>query len=90
MTPWLVLTAFVAAMNLAVFIAFRGRWDRFVAVLIVASIIGTIVGNAIGERTGVELVRIGDFHVIVASIGAQVCMLVATLLTQLGPSRRSE
>jgi hypothetical protein len=90
MTPWLVLTAFVAAMNLAAFIAFRGRWDRFVPVLLVASVIGTILGNAIGERTGVELVRIGDFHVIVASIGAQLSMLVATLLTQLGPSRHSE
>ncbi|TMB58181.1 MAG: hypothetical protein E6J47_00490 [Chloroflexi bacterium] len=90
MTPWLVLTAIVAAMNLAAFIAIRGRWDRFVAVLLLASVIGAILGNAIGERTGVELVRIGDFHLVIASVGAQLCMLVATLLTQLGPSRRSE
>jgi hypothetical protein len=90
MTPWLVLTAFVAAINLAAFTAIRGRWDRLMPILLVASLIGTILGNAVGERTGLEVVRIGDFNLVLASAAAQLSMLVATLLAQLGPSRRPE
>jgi hypothetical protein len=90
MTPWLVLTAFVAAINLAAFTAIRGRWDRLMPILLVASLIGTILGNAIAARTGLELVRIGDFNLVLATAAAQLSMLVATLLAQLGPSRRPE
>jgi hypothetical protein len=87
MTPWMVLTAFVAAINLTVFIALRGRWDRRVLILLLASLLGTATGNAIGARTGLELVRIGDFHLLAASLGAQLAMLATDLLAQLGASR---
>lgn len=87
MTPWMVLTAFVAAINLTIFIALRGRWDRRVLGLLLASLLGTATGNAIGARTGLELVRIGDFHLLAASLGAQLAMLATDLLAQLGPSR---
>lgn len=87
MTPWMVLTAFVAAINLTAFIAVRGRWDRGLIPLALAALIGTIGGNAIGARTGLELVRIGDFHLLSACVAAQLAMLVAALLAQLGPSR---
>jgi hypothetical protein len=87
MTPWMVLTAFVAAINLTVFIALRGRWDRRLLILLLASLLGTATGNAIGARTGLELVRIGDFHLLAASLGAQLAMLATDLLAQLGPSR---
>jgi hypothetical protein len=87
MTPWMVLTVFVAAINLTIFIALRGRWDRRVLFLALASLVGTVAGNAIGGRTGLELVRIGDFHLVAASLGAQLAMLATDLLAQLGPSR---
>jgi hypothetical protein len=87
MTPWMVLTVFVAAINLTAFTAFRGRWDRRLWVLALASLLGTIVGNAIGSRTGLELVRIGDFHLVSSCLGAQLAMLATDLLAQLGPSR---
>ena len=86
MTPWMVLTALVAAINLAAFTTLRGRWDRRLLVLGVASLIGTAAGNAIGVRTGLELVRIGDFHLVAASLAAQLAMLVTDLLAHLGPA----
>lgn len=87
MTPWMVITAFVAAINLMVFTALRGRWDRRLVVLFFASLLGTATGNAIGARTGLELVRIGDFHLLAACLAAQLAMLATDLLAQLGPSR---
>lgn len=85
MGPWIVLAAFVAAINLLAFIAVRGRWGRLVPFLAVASLIGTVAGNAVGSRTGLELVRIGDFHVVAASVLAQLAMLAVTLLSVIGP-----
>jgi hypothetical protein len=85
MGPWIVLVAFVAAINLVAFIAVRGRWGRLVPLLAVASLVGTVAGNAVGSRTGLELVRIGDFHVVAASVLAQLAMLAVTLLSAIGP-----
>lgn len=87
MTPWMVLTALVAAINLMAFTALRGRWDRRLLILFLASLVGTATGNAIGGRTGLELVRIGDFNLVAACLGAQLAMLATDLLAQLGPSR---
>jgi hypothetical protein len=87
MTPWMVLTVLVAAINLMAFTALRGRWDRRLVILFVAALIGTAAGNAIGARTGLELVRIGDFHLLAACLGGQLAMLATDLLAQLGPTR---
>lgn len=90
MTPWMVLVAFVAAINLTAFTALRGRWDRRFLVFGLASLLGTIAGNAIGARTGLELVRIGDFNLVAACLTAQAAMLVTDLLGHLGPARDGE
>ena len=90
MTPWMVIVAFVAAINLTAFVALRGRWDRRLPLLAVASLLGTIAGNAIGARTGLELVRIGDFNLVAACLAAQLAMLVTDLLRHLGPTRDVE
>ncbi len=90
MSPWLVLVAFISAINLAAFIALRGRWDRLLPALAVAAVAGTVAGNAIGQRTGLELFRIGDFNVVAASVIAQLAMLVVSLLAHLGPSAAGE
>jgi hypothetical protein len=90
MTPWMVLVAFVAAINLTAFIALRGKWDRRVWLLALASLLGTVAGDAIGARTGLELVRIGDFNLVAACLAAQLTMLVTDLLGHLGPGRDVE
>jgi len=90
MTPWMVLVAFVAAINLTAFTALRGKWDRRVILLALASVLGTIAGNAVAARTGLELVRIGDFHLVAACLAAQLAMLVTDLLGHLGPTRDGE
>lgn len=90
MTPWLLLVAMVAAINLSAFIALRGRWDRMLLPLAVAAVIGTAAGNAIAQRTGLEVVRIGDFHLLAASVVAQLTMLATDLLGHLGPSGPGE
>ena len=85
--PWVVWVPLLALINLLVFVAIRGRWGRVVLVLGLASIAGVVIGDWVAERLGLELLRIGDMHVIAASIGAQLLMVAVTLLAALGPVR---
>jgi len=85
MIVWLILVGFTAAINLFVFIAVRGRWGRLVYILFVASFVGTVIGNLVAERLGVELLRIGSFNLLPASVAAQLAMVATTLLAAMAP-----
>jgi hypothetical protein len=85
MSPWVVLTALVAAINLAAFLVMRGRWGRIVVPLAMAALIGTAAGDLAGSAVGLEVLRIGDFHLLAASVGAQLGMLVTVLVSAMLP-----
>jgi len=87
MPPWLVWMPLLAAINLFLFIAARGRWGRIVLPLAIASLVGVATGDWLASVTGLEVVRIGDMHVVAASVMAQLLMLAVTLLAALGPVR---
>jgi hypothetical protein len=88
--PWLVWVPLLALVNLLVFVAIRGRWGRSVLALGLASVAGVVIGDWVGDLVALDLVRIGDMHVVAASIGAQVLMVAVTLLAALGPVRVEE
>ncbi len=86
MTPWLLLTVLVAGINLAALLLLRGRWGRIVLLLLPAAVAGTAAGEAIGGAAGLEVVRVGDFHLFGACLGAQLAMVVVLLLSNALPS----
>ena len=85
--PWVIWVPMLALINLLAFIAVRGRWGKSVMVLAVAAVIGVVIGDQVGGRTGLELLRIGDMHIVAASVAAQVLMVAVSLLSALGPIR---
>ena len=88
--PWLVWYPALALINLLVFVAIRGRWGRSVFLLAIAALAGVAAGDRLGDATGLEILRIGDMHVVAASVTAQAFMLVVALLAALGPIRFEE
>lgn len=90
MPPWLIWVPMLALINLLVFIAIRGRWGKSVLLLAVVAVIGVVIGDQVGERTGLEPLRIGDMHIVAASVAAQVLMVAVSLLSALGPIRVEE
>lgn len=86
MTPWLLITVLLALINLAAFLVVRGRWGRVVGLLALASLLGTIAGDAVGDATGLDILVLGDYHVLAACIGAQVLMLGTLLLMAMLPT----
>jgi hypothetical protein len=85
MTPWIAVGVLGALANLFAFLAVRGRWGRMTLALGAASLAGMLAGSAIGDRVGLDLLRIGDVGLVAGSIGAQLAMLAALLLSTMGP-----
>ena len=85
--PWVIWVPLLALLNWLVFLAIRGRWGRSALALALAAVIGVVIGDQVAERTGLEVLRVGDMHVLAASVAAQVLMLVVSLLSALGPIR---
>ncbi|MGH2383101.1 MAG: hypothetical protein ACRDG7_18015 [Candidatus Limnocylindria bacterium] len=90
MPPWLVWVPILAIINLLLFIVVRGRWGKSVLALAVAAVIGVVIGDQVAGLTQLEVLRIGDMHVVAASVGAQLFMVAFTLLGALGPIRVEE
>ena len=86
MIAWLILVAFTAGINLFLFIAVRGRWGPLVPILAIAALAGTVAGNEVGRRLGMDLLRIGGFEPVAASAAAQIAMLATVLLAALAPT----
>jgi hypothetical protein len=89
-TPWLLITVLLAGINLLGLLAILGRWGRMVLALAMAALLGTALGNAVGALTGLELLRLGDYHVVAASVGAQLAMLATLLLAALLPGHAAD
>lgn len=93
--PWAIWTVLVAAINLTLFIAIRGRWGRQALVLALAALAGTAAGNGIAGLVGFDVLVLGEFHLAAAIIGAQVALVTTAALVTLlsppdGPSRRRD
>lgn len=89
MVPWLIWTALVGAINLTLFVAIRGRWGREAIGLVLAALAGTAAGDSLAGLVEFDLLRLGEFHLAGAIIGAQLALVtVAALATILAPPIR--
>ncbi len=88
--PAPVLALLVGIFHTALFVLIRGSAGGQLPLLVVAAFLGAWAGDAIGARLGLNLLQIGDFHLVAASIMAWVGIGVVTLVAVLGPSRRSK
>jgi hypothetical protein len=83
---WTIWTVLVATINLTLFVAVRGRWGREAPALVIAALVGTAAGNFLAGLLGVDLLVLGEFHVLGAALGAQLALIttaaVATLLSR--------
>ena len=86
--PALVLGALVGLLHTSICVLIRGSAGGRLPLLVVAAVLGAWAGDALADRLGFELLRIGDFHLIGASIGAWVGLGVVSVIAVLGPSRR--
>jgi hypothetical protein len=86
--PAPVLALLVGVFHTALYVLIRGSAGGQLALLLLAAFLGAWAGDAIGARLGVDLLRIGDFRIIAASIVAWLGIGVVSVVAVLGPTRR--
>ena len=84
--PALILGALVGIFHASLYVLIRGSAGGRLPLLLIASVLGAWAGDALADRLGLDLLVIGDFHVIGASIAAWIGIAIVSVVAVLGPS----
>ncbi len=88
--PAPILALLLGAFHTALFLFVRGRGGAQILIVFVAASLGAWAGDAVGGRLGIDPLRIGDFHLLVASVVAWAGILFVEVLFILGPAGAPE
>jgi hypothetical protein len=86
--PAVVLAVIVGLFHVSAYVFIRGRAGARVPLLVVAAILGAWAGDAIGGRIDIDPVRVGEFHMLFASVVAWLGIGLVAILALLAPERR--
>ena len=84
--PAHVLAVLVGLFNAAMLVFIRGSAGAGLILLALAAILGAWAGDAIGGWLPFDPIRVGDFHVVSASVMAWLGMGFIAVISVLGPS----
>ncbi len=87
--PAPVLAILVGVFHSALFVLLRGSAGGQLPLLVLAAVLGALAGDALGARLGVDLLRIGDFRLVAASVMAWLGIGIVAIVAILGPERRA-
>jgi hypothetical protein len=88
--PAPILAAIVGLFHVSAYVFIRGRAGARLPLLILAAVLGAWAGDAVGARLSVDPIRIGDFHLVSASVVAWFGIGLVAVLAILAPQRRPE
>ncbi len=84
--PAPILGVLVGVLHTALFVFIRGEsGGRRLPIVLLAAVLGAFLGDAIGERLGIELLSLGDFHLLSASLAAWAGIIVVAIAGVLAP-----
>jgi len=86
--PALILGALVGIFHASLYVLIRGSAGGRLPLLVLASVLGAWAGDALADRLGIDLLVIGDFHLVGASFTAWVGIGIVSVVAVLGPSGR--
>lgn len=84
-----MLAILVGLFHSALYVAIRGSAGGRLPLVALAAVLGAWAGDAIGGRLGLNLLAIGDFRLVAASVVAWLGIGVVAVVAILGPARRS-
>jgi hypothetical protein len=87
--PAVVLAAIVALFHVSAYVFIRGKVGARLPLLLVAAFLGAWAGDALAGRLNVDPIRIGDFHVVAASILAWLGIGFVAIIAVMAPPRRT-
>ncbi|HEY3523147.1 MAG TPA: hypothetical protein VGK63_05555 [Candidatus Limnocylindrales bacterium] len=88
LSPAPVLSLLVGIFWSAASVLLRGTIGGRLPLVVVVAALGAWAGDSIGGRLAIDPVRVGDYHLIAASVGAWVGIAFVSVIAILGPARR--
>jgi hypothetical protein len=88
LNPALILAILTGVFHAALFVLIRGTAMGRLAIIVLAAILGAWAGDALAGRLGFDVLMIGDFHLLGASVVAWIGIAVSSAVAILGPSTR--
>jgi hypothetical protein len=85
--PAPLLAVIVGLFHVSAYVFIRGRAGARLPLLIVAAILGAWAGDTAGSRISIDPLRIGDFHLLLASFVAWLGIGLVAILSILVPER---
>ena len=79
----------VGVFHTALYVLIRGSAGGRLPLLVGAAILGAWAGDELGGRLGIDLLRIGDFRLVAASVLAWIGIGFVAIVAILGPARRA-
>ena len=86
--PAPILAFLVGLFHTSLYVLVRGSAGGQLPLLLVAAVLGAWAGDAVGARLGIDVLRIGDFRLLPASVVAWVGIAFVSIVAILGPTRR--
>jgi len=86
--PAPVLAAIVGLFHVSAYVFIRGRAGARLPLLVVAAVLGAWAGDTVAARMAIDPIRIGEFHLVTASIVAWLGIGLVAILAVLVPERR--
>ncbi len=83
-----MLALLVGVFHTSLYLLIRGSGGGQLPIVLLAAVLGAWAGDALAARLGLDLLRIGDFRLVGASLLAWVGIGVVSLVAILGPTRR--
>jgi hypothetical protein len=85
--PSLVLSVLVGAFHASLSVLIKGSATGRLPLIVIAAILGAWAGDALMDRIGLDVLTIGDYHLLGASILAWVGIGLVMVVSTLGPTR---
>ncbi len=86
--PAPILALLIGIAHVSVYVLIRGSAGQRLPWLMAAAFLGAWAGDALAGRLGLDPVRIGDFHLVGASVLAWVGIAAVAIIAVLGPGSR--
>ena len=87
--PSLVLSVLVGTFHASLSVLLRGSAGGRLPAVVIAAILGAWAGDALMDRLGLDVLTIGDYHLIGASVLAWLGIGLVSVVSILGPTRLS-
>ena len=87
--PAPVLAVLVGIFHTGLYVLIRGSAGGRLPLLAGAAVLGAWAGDELGGRLGIDLLRIGDFRLVAASVLAWIGIGFVAIVAILGPARRA-